>query len=352
MIAGIRYVEGGIRKEPAPERQRETTNPMLPAEEHKKEGWGNLALLKGDDLYHWTYVGHLLYPQPELNPEFYKLDGVYECPDYFVADDGTEVLLSSPQNLPRSGNLYQNIHSTLYMLGHLDFDTGRFDVETVGEVDSGFDFYAAQTLRMPDGRVIMIAWKEMWDRSFPSRPQGWAGTYTLPRELTVEDDHLIQKPVREIFECRVDKAEVGRITAENEEVSHSKIHGNVIELKFVLKPGSAEKSGVKLLCSTEHETLLYYDRKKGQIVFDRTKGGVELTGRDSDLNVRVLETGEKDSIEFDIFLDVISIEAFIDGGRYTMTGNVYPDPSLAKDIRFFAEGGKAEFVKIEKYKIM
>ncbi len=74
-----------------------------------------------------------------------------------MAESGDEVLLTSPQNLPHSGNLYQNIHSVLYMTGHLDFETGRFEVRTVGEVDSGFDFYAAQTHRMPDGRVIMIA---------------------------------------------------------------------------------------------------------------------------------------------------------------------------------------------------
>ncbi len=352
MIAGIRYLEDGIRIEPAPTDQREKTNPLQPSPEHKKEGWGNLGLLKSDDLYNWSYVGHLLYTQPELNQDFYRLDGVYECPDYFVADSGEEVLLTSPQNLPSSGSLYQNIHSVLYMTGHLDFETGRFSVDHVGEVDSGFDFYAAQTLRMPDGRVIMIAWKEMWDRSFPSREEEWAGTYTLPRELTVEDGQLIQKPVREICACRANPVQKPEVTVDDDEISIPGIEGNVIELKFTLRPGNARRAGVKLFCSEDQETLLYYDRQEGMIVFDRRRSGVPITGREEDVDRRVCEIGVRESIDFDLFLDVSSLEAFIDGGRHTMTGNVYPDPLRAKEIRFFAEGGSASFDSPEKYDII
>ena len=351
MVAGIRYVEGGIRKEPAPENQRETTNPLQPAPEHKKEGWGNIGLFKSTDLYNWTYIGHLLYPQPELDPDFYTLDGVYECPDYFVADSGDEVLLSSPQNLPGDGDLYQNIHSVLYMIGHLDFDTGRYTVHKVSEVDSGFDFYAAQTLRMPDGRVIMIAWKEMWDRSFPSREEEWAGTYTLPRELTVEDGQLIQKPVREIEKYRGSEVKKDQVKAENGEISVPGVSGNVIELKFTLEPGDAAKAGVKVFCDGEHETKIYYDAGSGKVIFDRTNSGIELTGNDRDVNVRVCEVGKRESIDFDMFLDVSSLEVFFDGGRHAMTGNVYPDSETAKGIRFFADGGSAEFSGIEKYDI-
>ena len=61
--------------------------------------------------------------------------------------------------------------------------------------------------------------------------------------------------------------------------------------------------------------------------------------------------GVRDSIDFDCFLDVSSLEAFIDGGRHTMTGNVYPDPETAKGIQFFAEGGSASFDSVEKYDI-
>lgn len=353
LLAGIRYVEGGVRREAAPTDQQKTTNPREPAPEHKKEGWGNLCLLKSEDLYHWSYVGHLLYPQPEFDPAFYCLDGVYECPDYFVADDGTEVLLTSPQNLPQIGHRYQNIHSNLFLLGHLDFETGRFTVRTIDDMDSGFDVYAAQTLRHPDGRVIMIAWKEMWDRSIPTaKTEQWAGTYTLPRELTVEGDRLVQKPVREIAAFRSAPVRVPLTTIAEGEKSLPGVSGTVIELHFTLGPDTAKRAGVKLFCGPEHETALYYDREKGLLVFDRSRSGKELTGAEENVTVRVCELGQREKIELDLFLDVCSLEVFVDGGRCTMTGNVYPDLGVDEDIRFFAEGGSAGFLDVEKYDII
>ncbi|MDO5703299.1 MAG: hypothetical protein Q4G47_08105, partial [Lachnospiraceae bacterium] len=248
MITGIRYVEGGKRREAAPSMQREQTNPRFAPPEHKKEGWGNLCLLRSDDLYKWSYVGHMIYPQPEYSEDFYRLDGVYECPDYFVTPSGDEVLLTSPQNLPQMGHLYQNIHSVIFMLGHLDLETGRFEMRTIGEVDSGFDFYAAQTIGLQDGRHIMIAWKEMWDRNFPTgAAEGWAGTYTLPRELTVEGDRLIQKPVREIYSFMGDPVSCPKLKVKDSDRDIEGVSGNVANLRFTLMPGDAKKAGVRLM---------------------------------------------------------------------------------------------------------
>ena len=353
MLAGIRYVKGGVRVEAAPTDQRRVTNPLEPAPEHKKEGWGNLCLLRGTDLRHWEYVGHLLHHQPEFDGEFYRLNGVYECPDYFVAENGAEVLLSSPQNLPQLGHRYQNIHSTIFMLGHLDFETGQFVVKTIDEVDSGFDIYAAQTLRHPDGRVIMLAWKEMWDRSIPTaKSEQWAGTYTLPRELSVEGERLIQRPVREIERFRANPVRVDELRVKDESAAVEGVSGTVLELKLVLEPGTAKRAGVKLFRGAEHETVLSYERETGLLVFDRSRSGVALTGAEEDVNVRVCELGERERIELDLFLDVCSVEAFVDGGRWTMTGNVYPDLDGDEGIAFFAEGGAARFRAIEKFEIL
>ena len=319
--------------------------------EPEKTGYGNMILLKSRDLYRWEYVGKLIYEQPEYDIAYYRLNGVYECPDYFT-DNGAEVLLSSPQNLPTMGHRYQNIHSTLYMLGKLDFKTGRFDVRDIQEVDSGFDFYAAQTLRMPDGRVIMIAWKEMWDRNFPTRKEGWAGTYTLPRELTVRDGRMIQTPVREIGKYRKNRVYCDALSVGNQSVTVDGISGTVVELRMTLEPGDAAKAGVKLFKGSEHETLLYYDRAEGALVFDRTRSGQPFEGRDKNVNVRYCDVRQADALELDLYLDVSSLEAFIDGGKRTMTGNVYPDLEGDTGIEFFAEGGTCTFRSVEKYDIV
>ncbi len=351
-IAGIRYLHNSERNEPSPVvNQRENTYPYRPAPGHKKEGWGNLCLMKSKDIYHWEYIGHLLYPQPEFSEDFYHLNGVFECPDYFVTDTGEEVLLSSPQKLPQQGDRFQNVHSTAYMLGKLDFETGQFKVRVIGEIDSGFDIYAPQTLRMPDGRVIMIAWKEMWERNFPTAVDGWAGTYTLPRELSTDGDFLIQRPVRELEQFLTNEVRADQIEVDDSETSVEGIEGDVITLSFELEPGTASRAGVKLFCDGTHETVICYDRESGRVIFDRSNSGIEFTGREENVNVRVCPVGPCEKVTMEFCLDVNSCELFINGGRYAMTGNVYPDLNDVRGIRFFAEGGKAVFRNVVKHDI-
>ena len=336
---------------------RSPSSGTVPAdgEEEEKAGYGNLILARSKDLLHWEYVGHLLDEDTEgqipLDPEHFRLNGVYECPDYIVLD-GKEIILSSPQNLPQIGKAYQNVHSGIYMFGELSFESGRFRVDEIGEVDSGFDFYAAQTLRMPDGRVILIAWKEMWDRNFPTREEGWAGTYTLPRELSVVDGRLVQKPVREIEKYRGNKAGAASLTADNSSLSVDGVCGNTIEIQVTLEPGTAARSGVKLFRGSEHETLVYYDREEGDIVFDRSRSGIPFTGQEEDVDHRVCHIGAMDSIDLHFFLDVSSIEVFIDGGHHVMTGNVYPDIEQDTGVEFFAEGGSCGFRDLIKFDIL
>ena len=331
-----------------------SAGPLQGEEVIEKDGYGNLILARSKDLLHWEYIGHLLEQDTEgqipMEREYFTLDGVYECPDYMELD-GKEVVLTSPQNLPQMGPAYQNVHSGIYLIGELSFENGRFRVDKIGELDHGFDFYAAQTFRMPDGRVIMVAWKEMWDRNFPTREEGWAGTYTLPRELRVEDGVLIQKPVREIENYRRGKVTSGAVTISDGEFTVRGGSGTCAELQVTLEPGTAGKAGLKLFCGEEHETLVYYDKEAGEIIFDRKKSGIPFSGSEKDVDRRVCRIGVKDSVDLHVFLDISTIEVFIDGGRYVMTGNVYPDPDKDDGIYFFAEGGSCTFRDLVKYDI-
>jgi beta-fructofuranosidase len=318
--------------------------------ESERAGYGNLILCRSRDLYRWEYVGHLIHRQPEYDEAYYELNGVYECPDYLELD-GREVLLSSPQNLPRMGNRYQNVHSGLYMLGKLDFETGRFRIDKIGEADSGFDFYAAQTLRMPDGRAILIAWKEMWDRNYPTQAEGWAGTYTFPRELRVEGDQLLQRPVRELDAFCKNRVSCPALTVRDGEASPEGVRGSVIRLRFTLEPGTAKRAGVKVFAGRAHETVISYDREAGIVEIDRSRSGLPFRGREDDADRRRCEVGSREALELELLLDVSTLELFLDGGRHVMTANVYPDPG-DQGVVFFAEGGAAAFRDIEKYDVI
>ena len=68
------------------------------------------------------------------------------------------------------------------------------------------------------------------------------------------------------------------------------------------------------------------------------------------MNVRTCDVEKTDEIELRVFLDVCSAEVFINDGRYTITGNMYPDPDDI-GVEFFAEGGEAA-VSAVKYDIV
>ena len=315
----------------------------------KAIGLGNLVLFRSRDLEEWEFLGLLLDKQPGFDDAFFNLKGVYECPDYFLLD-GKEVILASPQNLPQTGTRFQNLHSVIYMTGKMDFETGHFELEAIEDLDSGFDIYASQTLAMPDGRRVMIAWKEMWDRSYPTEAHNWVGSYTLPRELSYKDGHLYQTPIREIEACRHNKVEVQDLELGEEAKVIKGFKGRTIELEagFVLeKAGSA---GIRLFKGRTHQTEIRYDRASGRVCFDRTRSGVTLTGKESDVNIRYCQVGDCENISLRIFLDISSVEVFINGGRYTMTGNVYPDPE-DDGIEFFGSEG-VTLARAVKYDIL
>ncbi len=68
------------------------------------------------------------------------------------------------------------------------------------KLDFGEYFYAPQSFRAEDGRRIMLAWANAWGKPIGTASHGWAGTMTVPRELSLDESHhLVVRPCREIL---------------------------------------------------------------------------------------------------------------------------------------------------------
>ncbi len=313
--------------------------------------YGQLVLYKSQDMTTWKYVGKVMNNSHETMDNFYQLRGVYECPAYAVVD-GQPILICSPQNLAADGNQFQNVHSVVYMAGQFDFDTGRFYYDEMKELDGGFDFYAAQVMTMPDGRVIMTAWMDMWGRTFPTQEDGWCGSMILPRELSYRDGKLYQTPVREIENYRTNEVKAETLHVADDSVSIDGIQGDTLELSVKIKVGSATESGVKVFKGTEHETCIYYNSETGEVTLDRSRSGITLYGSESNRFDRSVSV-QPDSdgyITLRIFLDNIACEVFINDGEATLSAKIYAD-AQDEGIEFYAENGSASFEEIVKYDI-
>lgn len=152
-----------------------------------EDGYGLVVAARGPDqcgylLYYESKDG-FSYDRPFVLLKNEEQPGkMWECPDLFELD-GWDILLVSPMD-----------HAPEALIGRFDRKTKRFYLKRRQLLDKGSDFYAPQTVLTPDGRRILIGWMQNWStvsRFDPSMK--WVGQMTLPRELHMEGEKLVQR---------------------------------------------------------------------------------------------------------------------------------------------------------------
>ncbi|MEI2264701.1 sucrose-6-phosphate hydrolase [Erwinia sp. CGal63] len=162
---------------------------------------GKVLLYRGDSLQEWQLLGEIAGSQLNGLGEFGYM---WECPDLFALGD-RDVLIVCPQGLPAQERKWLNTHQSGYFIGDLDYQAARFPHGEFHELDHGFEFYAPQTTLSDDGRRILFGWMGVPDKDEflqPTIAQGWIHTLTCPRELTLEQGKLRQRPARELQQLR------------------------------------------------------------------------------------------------------------------------------------------------------
>ena len=307
-----------------------------------KTGLKQIVLFKSSNVTGpYEYV-NVLYGRSDLG-------GILECPD-FVTVDGFDCLIMSPQSMG-SDSMFemQNVDSCVYLVGNFSTNTDKFfySNKQLQEFDKGFSFYAPQTMTTSDGRVIMTAWMRSWSEPNLTKQDNWCGAMTLPRELTLKDGHLYQKPVSEIENYLVDHKLVNSLTVSSENKVMPEFEGRTSKISLTLdvESSTANKYGIEVFKGSKYSTKIYYDSSLGAIVFDRSKCGSLMDGK------RYAKVDLIDGkIKLDIFLDVNSVEIFINDGYYTMTGTTFT-PVGNDSVALYAEGGDANFQNINKWHI-
>lgn len=285
------------------------------------QGDGRLLLFRATNPTQWTYVG-------VTAASHGRLGGMWECPDFFRVGD-REVLLWSAIGVPAQPSAHQNSHSVLWSLGSLDRRTGAFAGEAPQEIDHGPDFYAPQVVKLPDGRLVMVAWMQMWGRTIPPAElgHGWAGQMTLPREIRFTEGRLTQHPVRELEAHR----QTGRdfedlVTGPR---SWSGVQGRHLDLELTFEQwaGAFEVSLLRSVNGHE-ETLVRFDPATSTLILDRSRGGHPIVNH-SKTHPEVhrfhapVDVSEG-QLTLRVIVDRSSIEVFAQGGLVAMAMTVYP----------------------------
>ena len=198
----------------------------------RKNETGCAVLYSSKDPINWNFEG-------ELETDLANFGFMWECPDYFQLED-KGVLIFSPQGLEPEGDRFNNIYQSGYILGDkLNLMSRSLNHGDFQELDRGFDFYAPQTMEDSIGRRILIAWLGMGEIEYPTDKNGWAHCLTLPREISISNGRLIQKPVKELEGLRKKEHRV-KDEIFNEAKTYEGLKGIAYELVAEFKNHDAE----------------------------------------------------------------------------------------------------------------
>lgn len=291
---------------------------------------GQILLYSSPDGFNWKYEGILA----KNNGRF---GAMWECPDFFELN-GKWVLLTSPQDMLPQGFEYHNGNGTLCMIGKFEGEAKAFEEEGNQAVDYGIDFYAPQTVLAPDGRRIMIGWMQNWDTSgLHPVTQPWFGQMSLPRELSVKDGRLFQKPIRELEQLRRDKVSYENIAVSG--VTHlDGIKGRTIDLELEIRPGDKQdiyrKFAVRFAQDDTFHTSVSFRTHESVVKIDRKFSG----SRRAIIHQRRCQVNNPDGrIKLRLILDRFSVEVFVNDGEQVLTATIYTGQE-ADGISFFADG--------------
>ena len=275
---------------------------------------GELLAFTSPDLRRWSYAGTLARGLGEM----------CECPDVFTLDGRTVILTSlignhDPQ-LPGP-------QPAVYLTGREA--EGCFHADApMQALDWGPDFYAPQTMAMPDGRRILTAWANSWQTVMPTHTlgHGWAGMMTLARECSLRGNQLCQQPVAELGAMRRGERRMAPMgIPERRPIPEWAGAGREILLTVDVR--AAQTLTLWLMQTGDESLTLTWDRARGTLRADRSACGYPPTADGSPEEKPDAEapaTLRDGVLRLRVFVDRSIVEVFIGQGEATLTMLAFP----------------------------
>ena len=313
--------------------------------------YDRILFYSSPDLIQWD-------KESEFAAERAPDEGVWECPDFFPLTCGDEekwvLLVSIGGGGPNGGS------GTKYYVG--DFNGNQFisDDPAGGArwVDYGKDNYAGVTwsdIPPEDGRRLFIGWMSNWQYAQNVPTERWRSAMTLPRELILRQDEqgylLSSVPIAETEQLRTKqfKLEPGSVRGRNNVASAIEDAYPLYELDLVFEFDPEDEEGVEfgiILESNKHEKLIAaFDTRTQQVFIARDSSGkIDFSEHFPGMHTAPYHISEDGEIRFHAFVDLSSIELFVDQGALVMTEICFPESGFEK-IRLYSS---KESVRLKK----
>jgi fructan beta-fructosidase len=291
-----------------------------------------IMFFSSPDLISWTL-------ESEFGAHTGAHGGVWECPDLFPMEIRGEekwvLLVSINPGGPSGGS------ATQYFVG--EFDGKHFHNENPGTealwIDHGKDNYAGVTWsNVPemDGRRIFLGWMSNWQYANQVPTERWRSAMTLPRELIL-DWNEAGYFLRSIPVIETEKLRVAQVRLEPGAVADRKDVGPAIDdagplyeidLVFLCDPNVAEEIEFGIILESEqHEKLIAAcNTGAGKVFIARDESGkIDFSEHFPGIHPAPYQVSDAGEIRFHAFIDLSSIELFVDEGKLVMTELCFPE---------------------------
>lgn len=255
---------------------------------------GRFIVFKSTDLKHYEF--HDMIEQDEW------FGTMAECPNLIDIDQKNLLLFSKIKYIDY---LDKNINESHYLIGNIDVENKTYQYDKFRDIDSGYHFYAPQTLVDDKNRVIMIAWMEIWGRKQVTHELGhnWQGTMTFPRQLSIVDDILYQWPIEEIENYYVTKQQVVNNSLINKQTD-----------LFIYENNTAFSIKFHSIIDYNEYFEIGYNGKK--VFIDGSKLSIDKF----DFKESIYDY---ESVSLRVLIDTSSFEIFVNHGKEVFTIRVY-----------------------------
>jgi len=310
-------------------------------------GGGTPTLFKSTDLEHWDFQGPFIADRKWIN------GGDASCPDFFPLGDRHVFLFISHDR------------GAQYVIGR--WENERFCPERHGMMNwPGGRFFAPETLVDDAGRRILWAWvcearpRKCWEQA------GWSGVMSMPRVLSLADDHTLRiEPIEEIERLRLNPRSRENIELKMDaELPLDDVAGDCLELALEIDPDEARQVGLKVRRSPdgEEQTIVAYDTAEKTLILDVTRSSLSedvrygwpsphsTDGEDVRVQSAPLELNPGEPLRLRVFLDRSIVEVFANG-RQCVTQRVYPTRQDALGLTLFATGGSSKVKTLQVWEM-
>lgn len=328
----------------------------LVGNKNKRPGYegDSTSLFRSRDLEHWEYRGPFYKSERRWTQEYEDC----ACPDFFPLGD-RHVLIS---HVHRPWNHLQ------YYIGRFDKQAERFLPESHGYMSwPGGSLCAPETLADAQGRRIFWG----WIMEARGSANGWASVATLPRVLSLANDHTLRiEPAPELEALRANPRTRANLKVDGD-LPLAEVRGDCLEISAVIEPAGAREFGLKVRCSPggEEQTAIVCTPAAQTLKVELARSTLDPAVKYSWMSPAFAETQKipesqrfaqeqvapltlkpGEPLELRVFVDRSVLEVYANG-RQCITQRIYPSRSDSLGVSLLSRGGPVQVRSMQAWDV-